>query len=78
MWQGVATYNIKSIKICMVSNVLQSEDFAVFFGADILLIPGLREVATRFPHIDLALFAVNGLQVHPAFNQQVVMNAHSE
>jgi L-ascorbate metabolism protein UlaG (beta-lactamase superfamily) len=55
--------------------VVQSQDFTVFFGADTLLIPELREVATRFPQIDLALFAVNGLQIRPAFNRQVVMNA---
>ncbi len=54
--------------------VVQSPDFTIFFGADTLLIPQLREVATRFPHIDLALFAVNGLQIRP-FNRQVVMNA---
>ena len=50
-------------------------DFTIFFGADTLLIPELREVATRFPQIDLALLAVNGLQIRPAFNRQVVMNA---
>ncbi|HEU5377633.1 MAG TPA: MBL fold metallo-hydrolase [Ktedonobacteraceae bacterium] len=55
--------------------VVQSPDFTIFFGADTLLIPELREVATRFPQIDLALFAVNGLQIRPAFNRQVVMNA---
>jgi L-ascorbate metabolism protein UlaG (beta-lactamase superfamily) len=55
--------------------VVQSQDFTVFFGADTLLIPELREVATRFPQIDLALLAVNGLQIRPAFNRQVVMNA---
>ncbi len=55
--------------------VVQSQDFTVFFGADTLLIPELREVATRFPRIDLALLAVNGLQIRPAFNRQVVMNA---
>jgi L-ascorbate metabolism protein UlaG (beta-lactamase superfamily) len=54
--------------------VVQSPDFTIFFGADTLLIPELREVATRFPHIDLALLAVNGLQIRP-FNRQVVMNA---
>lgn len=55
--------------------IVQSQDFTVFFGADTLLIPELYEVATRFPHIDLALFAVNGLQIRPALNRQVVMNA---
>ena len=55
--------------------VVQSPDFTIFFGADTLLIPELREVATRFPQIDLALLAVNGLQIRPAFNRQVVMNA---
>jgi L-ascorbate metabolism protein UlaG (beta-lactamase superfamily) len=47
----------------------------VYFGADTLLIQELGEVAQRFPHIDLALFAVNGLRLRPLFNRQVVMNA---
>ena len=47
----------------------------VLFGADTLRTPDLDEVATRFPDIDLALLPINGLQIRPAFNRQVVMNA---
>lgn len=55
--------------------VLEKDGATVFFGGDTLLIPELREVARRFPSIDLALLPVNGLQIRPMFNRQVVMNA---
>ncbi|HEX5442161.1 MAG TPA: MBL fold metallo-hydrolase [Ktedonobacterales bacterium] len=47
----------------------------VYFGGDTLLIPELAEIARRFPHIDLAILAVNGLMLRPLLNRQVVMNA---
>lgn len=47
----------------------------VYFGGDTLLIPALTEIARRFPHIDLAILAVNGLILRPLLNRQVVMNA---
>jgi L-ascorbate metabolism protein UlaG (beta-lactamase superfamily) len=62
-------------KVPEITYVLEAEGFTVYFGADTLLIPELGEVAKRFPHIDLALFAVNGLHLRPLFNRQVVMNA---
>jgi L-ascorbate metabolism protein UlaG (beta-lactamase superfamily) len=62
-------------KVPEITYVLEAEEFTVYFGADTLLIPELGEVAQRFPHIDLALFAVNGLRLRPLFNRQVVMNA---
>src|SRR5258708_39874637 len=37
--------------------VVQSPYFTIFFGADTLLIPQLREVASDFPRIDLPQFA---------------------
>jgi L-ascorbate metabolism protein UlaG (beta-lactamase superfamily) len=55
--------------------VLEKDDTTVFFGGDTLFIPELREVARRAPKIDLALLPVNGLQIRPLFNRQVVMNA---
>ena len=55
--------------------VLEAGGFTVFFGGDTLLIPELREVARRFPRIDLALLAINGLRIRPMLNRQVVMNA---
>jgi L-ascorbate metabolism protein UlaG (beta-lactamase superfamily) len=58
-----------------VTFVIQDASATVFFGADTLRIPDLDEVAVRFPEIDLALLPVNGLQIRPAFNRQVVMNA---
>ena len=58
-----------------ITFVLQGLGLSVYFGADTLLIPELRQVARRFPRIDLALVPVNGLQLRPMFNRQVVMNA---
>jgi len=55
--------------------VIESGGLTVFFGADTLRIPELDEVARRFPRIDLALLPINGLQIRPAFNRRVVMNA---
>jgi L-ascorbate metabolism protein UlaG (beta-lactamase superfamily) len=62
-------------KIPEITFILQSDDFTVFFGADTLLIPELKEVAKRFPHIDVALLPVNGLTIRPLLNRQVVMSA---
>ena len=55
--------------------VLEAVGFTVFFGGDTLLIPELKEVAERYPKIDLALLAVNGLTIRPMLNRRVVMNA---
>ncbi len=55
--------------------ILECDGFTVFFGADTLLIPELCEVARRFPRTDVALLAVNGLQIRPLLNRQVVMNS---
>ena len=62
-------------KVPEITFVLEGLGLSVYFGADTLLIPELREVARRFPRIDLALVPVNGLQIRPMFNRQVVMNA---
>jgi L-ascorbate metabolism protein UlaG (beta-lactamase superfamily) len=58
-----------------ITYVLQWRGMTVFFGGDTLFIPELRQVAERFPTIDLALVPVNGLRIRPALNRQVVMNA---
>lgn len=55
--------------------VLEGHRRTVFFGADTLRIPELDSIAERFPHLDLALLPINGLQIRPAFNRRVVMNA---
>ena len=62
-------------KVPEVTFVLEGLGLCVYFGADTLLIPELREVARRFPRIDLALVPVNGLTLRPLLNRQVVMNA---
>jgi L-ascorbate metabolism protein UlaG (beta-lactamase superfamily) len=55
--------------------VIQADGQTVFFGADSLLIPEFNEIARKFPMIDVALLAVNGLTIRPLLNRQVVMNA---
>jgi L-ascorbate metabolism protein UlaG (beta-lactamase superfamily) len=45
--------------------ILQGRGHTVYFGGDTLLIPGLRAIAPRFPRIDLALLAINGLRLRP-------------
>ena len=62
-------------KVPEITFVLEGLGLSVYFGADTLLIPELREVARRFPRIDLALLPVNGLTLRPLLNRQVVMNA---
>jgi L-ascorbate metabolism protein UlaG (beta-lactamase superfamily) len=58
-----------------VTFVLQGSAKTVYFGADTLLIPELRQIADRYPRIDLAVLPVNGLILRPLLNRQVVMNA---
>lgn len=58
-----------------ITYVLQAGGFAVYFGADTLLIPELSEIPQRFPQIDVALLALNGLQIRYKGNKQEVMNA---
>jgi L-ascorbate metabolism protein UlaG (beta-lactamase superfamily) len=55
--------------------ILQYHDTTVFFGGDTLLIPEFKEVARRFPNIDVALLPINGLTIRPLGNKRVVMNA---
>jgi L-ascorbate metabolism protein UlaG (beta-lactamase superfamily) len=62
-------------KVPEITFVLEGLGLTVYFGADTLLIPELREVARRFRRIDLALLPVNGLMLRPLLNRQVVMNA---
>jgi L-ascorbate metabolism protein UlaG (beta-lactamase superfamily) len=60
--------------IPQVTYVFEANGFTVYFGGDTLVIPELREVAERFPHIDLVLLPVNGLMMRPMLNRQGVMN----
>ena len=59
-------------KVPEVTFVIQANGSTVYFGADTLLIPELDELSVRFPSIQLALLAVNGLSV---LGKQVVMTA---
>ncbi len=58
-----------------ITYLLQAGGATVYFGGDTLLIPELSEIATRCPQIDVALLAINGLRILPAFNRKVVMDA---
>jgi L-ascorbate metabolism protein UlaG (beta-lactamase superfamily) len=57
-----------------ITYVISGEGRTVYFGGDTLLIPELNTIAQRFPSIDLAILAVNGLMLRPLLNRQVVMN----
>ena len=57
-----------------ITYMLQTSDFTVYFGGDTLLIPEFEEIPQRFPKVDVAFLAINGLQIRPLGNQQVVMN----
>jgi L-ascorbate metabolism protein UlaG (beta-lactamase superfamily)/quinol monooxygenase YgiN len=57
-----------------ITYMLQACGFTVYFGGDTLLIPELGEIPQHFPSIDVALLAINGLQIRELDNMQVVMN----
>ena len=57
-----------------ITYMLQVAERTVYFGGDTLLIPELSEIPRRFGAIDVALLAINGLQIRPQGNKQVVMN----
>jgi L-ascorbate metabolism protein UlaG (beta-lactamase superfamily) len=58
-----------------VTFVITGGGRAVYFVGDTMLIPELRTLPSRFPRFDVALLPVNGLQIRPQLNKQVVMNA---
>ncbi|HEY4385021.1 MAG TPA: MBL fold metallo-hydrolase [Ktedonobacteraceae bacterium] len=58
-----------------VTYMLQAYGFTVYFGGDTLLVPELNEIPRRFAQIDVALLALNGLQIRFLGNWPVVMNA---
>jgi L-ascorbate metabolism protein UlaG (beta-lactamase superfamily) len=55
-----------------VTFMLQAYGSTVYFGGDSRLIPEMDELPKRFPSVQLALLAVNGLH---AMGKQMVMNA---
>ncbi len=59
-------------KVPEITFVIQANGATVYFGGDTRLIPELEELPKRFPSVQLALLAVNGLRV---LGEQVVMNA---
>ena len=58
-----------------VAYVLKQGSGAVYFAGDTWLIPELSEIPKRLGHISLALLPTNGLQIRPAHNMHLVMNA---
>lgn len=58
-----------------VTFVLRAGSEAIYFAGDTLYIPELDEIPERLGHINLALLPTNGLQIRPADDMQVVMNA---
>ena len=59
-----------------ITYMLQVEDCTVYFGGDTLLIPQFNELPQRFPKVDVALLAMNGLQRRKLDDMQVVMNPY--
>jgi L-ascorbate metabolism protein UlaG (beta-lactamase superfamily) len=58
-----------------VTFVIEGDGHTVYFAGDTMFIPELKELAVRFPAIDLALVPVNGLRIRPLFNRKIVMDA---
>jgi L-ascorbate metabolism protein UlaG (beta-lactamase superfamily) len=58
-----------------VTFVIQGGGDTVYFAGDSMVIPELYELPERFGHIDLALLPMNGPQIRPQLNKQVVMTA---
>jgi L-ascorbate metabolism protein UlaG (beta-lactamase superfamily) len=58
-----------------ITYIINGEGRTIYFGGDTLLIPELETIAQRFPSIDLAILAVNGLMLRPLLNRQMVMTA---
>jgi len=55
-----------------VTFMLQAHGSTVYFGGDSRLIPEMQEIPQRFPSVQLALLAINGLH---AMGKQMVMSA---
>jgi L-ascorbate metabolism protein UlaG (beta-lactamase superfamily) len=58
-----------------ITFVISGGGSSIYFAGDTMLIPELRTLPDRFPRLDAALLPVNGLQIRPQFNKQIVMNA---
>jgi L-ascorbate metabolism protein UlaG (beta-lactamase superfamily) len=58
-----------------ITFIISAADRSVYFAGDTMLIPELRTLPDRFARFDAALLPVNGLQIRPQLNKQVVMNA---
>jgi L-ascorbate metabolism protein UlaG (beta-lactamase superfamily) len=58
-----------------ITFVISGGGRSVYFAGDTMLIPELRTLPDRFPRFDAALLPVNGLQIRPQLNKQIVMNA---
>lgn len=58
-----------------VTFVISGGGRSVYFAGDSLVVPEMRTLPDRFGQFDVALLPVNGLQIRPQFNKQVVMNA---
>ena len=58
-----------------ITFVISGGGRSVYFAGDTMLIPELLTLPDRFPRLDAALLPVNGLQIRPQLNKQVVMNA---
>ncbi len=80
-WQATATKDLTITAapakhaVYEVTFVISGGGRSVYFAGDTMLIPELRTLPDRFPRFDAALVPINGLQIRPQLNKQVVMNA---
>jgi L-ascorbate metabolism protein UlaG (beta-lactamase superfamily) len=58
-----------------VTFVIRGGGRSVYFAGDTMLIPDLLTLPDRVGPLDAALLPVNGLQIRPQLNKQIVMNA---
>jgi L-ascorbate metabolism protein UlaG (beta-lactamase superfamily) len=58
-----------------VTFVISGGGRSVYFAGDTMLIPELLTMPDRVGPLDAALLPVNGLQIRPQLNKQIVMNA---
>jgi len=58
-----------------VTFVISGGGRSVYFAGDTMLLPDLLTLPDRVGPLDAALLPVNGLQIRPQLNKQIVMNA---
>jgi L-ascorbate metabolism protein UlaG (beta-lactamase superfamily) len=80
-WQGAAAGDLTVTAapgkhaVYEVTFVISGGGRSVYFAGDTMLIPELLTMPDRVGPLDAALLPVNGLQIRPQLNKQIVMTA---